>query len=86
MIPEGNHGYGWQIMNQIFQDAVSFFASSRRQVGVFDVQNDVSFAKVVKSGLPIVAAGVGISNGASGIHARKGVVKGKETYKDSHAD
>ncbi|KAB1220052.1 hypothetical protein CJ030_MR3G007093 [Morella rubra] len=53
---------------------------------VSGVQNGLSFAKVVKSGMPEVVAGNRNSNGDSGIDDSRRTLKGKEMYKGRHAD
>ncbi|KAB1203319.1 hypothetical protein CJ030_MR8G012801 [Morella rubra] len=47
MVPEGKNGHGWQILNRVFLDVVSFFRSSSRAVksqGSSSIRKGVTYA------------------------------------------
>ncbi|KAB1226787.1 DNA ligase 1 [Morella rubra] len=89
MIPAGKYGHGWQILNQIFQEVVSFLTFSTRSVpshAVAGVWTGVSFAQVTRSSKPEEDAGGWNSKGDSDIDDSRRLLKGKETYKEWTAD
>ncbi|KAB1219379.1 hypothetical protein CJ030_MR3G001138 [Morella rubra] len=64
MVPEGKHGHGWQILNRIFIDVVSFFHLSSWAVksqGSSGIRQDVTFAMATK-GLVVVTGDAGQSS------------------------
>ncbi|KAB1219725.1 hypothetical protein CJ030_MR3G019178 [Morella rubra] len=88
MVPEGKNGYGWQILNRVFREVVSYLklqtGSSFYPGGGSRVRLEVSFAKVVKA--PLIAAGeksatIAVGNGVAGSVTNQ---KGKSIM--AHAD
>ncbi|KAB1223594.1 hypothetical protein CJ030_MR2G024115 [Morella rubra] len=88
MVPGGRKkGYGWQILNRIFSDAVSFLRGSRvvQALGSSVVRPDLSIVKAVQS--PVLEkGGSGRAASDSGIAGGVRIPEVNETSKLLHAD
>ncbi|KAB1220032.1 hypothetical protein CJ030_MR3G001921 [Morella rubra] len=87
MGPEGRYAYGWQILNRVFQEAVSHFNSLQLKVVPLrspSIRPDVSFAAAVKVAKLMVGddsrSGVEFGNGVTCAEKKEDV-----TSSDTHA-
>lgn len=88
LVPKGKYGFGWQILDKIFQEVLAFLWHSRRQVGLptgSGVRNGVTFARVVKGLLEIVAD-IRNSNGLHAVVDDSSKQWLTETHKEMNAD
>ncbi|KAB1226379.1 hypothetical protein CJ030_MR1G020596 [Morella rubra] len=81
MVPEGKNGHGWQILNRVFLDVVSFFRSSSRAVksqGSSGIRQGVTYAVAAMG--PVEVTGEG---GRSSVFIQKPGQSHKSKIEDS---